>query len=56
MPVGLGVVDISNHLPKRAIFFDAVYVFVRDTPIEALDESTPSSDSANIEQLPCFGV
>ena len=54
LPVGLGVVGIAVVRPGGDFVDEDL--FVGNTAIEALDVRTPSSDSARLSQLPCFGV
>ena len=52
LPVGLGVVCIAVVLPGGNFVDEDL--FVGNAAVEAL--GTPSSDSARLSQLPCFGV
>ena len=54
LPVGLGVVGITVVLPGGDFVDEDL--FVGNAAIGHWDARTPSSDSARLSQLPCFGV
>jgi len=54
VPVRRGVIGIAVVFPGGDFVDERV--FIRNAPVETLDDRTPSSDSARSSQLPCFGV
>ena len=54
LPVGLGVVGIAVVLPGGDFVDEDLLLGMRRS--RHWDVRTPSSDSARLSQLPCFGV